>query len=155
MQTWMCKHDLGLVEVGMTDFFNDFDRFSDSSVVFQDFDRLSCLKVIFLGIWLIFLFGSDFPKIVIGFLISILFFNFFVRFSYFNLCFLWDVDMQTWMCKHDLGLVEVGMTDFFNDFDRFSDSSVVFQDFDRLSCLKVIFLGIWLIFLFGSDFPRL
>ena len=25
--------------------------------------------------------------------------------------------MQTWMCKHDLGLVEVGMTDFFNDFD--------------------------------------
>ena len=74
MQTWMCKHDLGLVEVGMTDFFNDFDRFSDSSVVSQGFDRLSCLKVIFLGIWLIFLFGSDFPKIVIGFLISILFF---------------------------------------------------------------------------------
>ena len=50
MQTWMCKHDLGLVEVG----------------------RLSCLKVIFEGIWLIFLFGNDFPKIVIGFLISIL-----------------------------------------------------------------------------------
>ena len=40
--------------------------------------------------------------------------------------------MQTWMCKHDLALV---VTDFFNDFDRFSDS----QDFDRLSCLKVIF----------------
>ena len=88
MQTWMCKHDLGLVEVGMTDFFNDFDRFSDSSVVSQDFDRLSCLKVIFLGIWLIFLFGSDFPKIVIGFLISILFLYYFARFSYFNLCFL-------------------------------------------------------------------
>ena len=63
----------------MTDFFNDFDRFSDSSVVFQDFDRLSCLKVIFLGIWLIFLFGNDFPKIVIGFLISILFFYYFVK----------------------------------------------------------------------------
>ena len=88
MQTWMCKHDLGLVEVGMTDFFNDFERFSDSSVVSQDFDRLSCLKVIFEGIWLIFLFGNDFPKIVIGFLIPILFFYYFVRFSYLDLCFL-------------------------------------------------------------------
>ena len=74
----------------MTDFFNDFDRFSDSSVVFQDFDRLSCLRVIFEGIWLIFLFGNDFPKIVIGFLISILFFYYFVRFSYFN-----HMDVQT------------------------------------------------------------
>ena len=57
-------------------------------------ERLSCLKVIFLGIWLIFLFGNDFPKIVIGFLISILFFHYFGRFSCFNLCFLWDVDTR-------------------------------------------------------------
>ena len=100
-------------------------------------DRLSCLKVIFLGIWLIFLFGNDFPKIVIGFLISTLFS---IILSGFPISI-------TWMCKHDLGLVEVGMTDFFNDFDRFSDSSVLFQDFD--------ILGIWLIFLFGSDFPKI
>jgi len=51
----------------------------------------------FLGIWLIFLFG-DFPKIVsyfnlmflllLGFPISIFAFYYFVRFAYFNLCFL-------------------------------------------------------------------
>ena len=63
--------------------------------------------------------------------------------------------MQTWMCKHDLGLVEVGMTDFFNDFDRFSDSSVVFPDFERLSRLKATFLGIWLISYLEMSFPRL
>ena len=57
----------------MTDFFNDFDRFSDSSVVFQDFDRLSCLKVIFLGIWLIFLFANDIPNLVKGIFLNFIF----------------------------------------------------------------------------------
>ena len=94
------------LEVGMTSFFHDFDRVSNSERLFFDFNRFSDL----IFVW-------DFDR----FLIWRWFFQDFGRF-WFEPFFSWDIDMQTWICGHDLGLggvISLQISSiFFYDFDR-------------------------------------
>ena len=125
-QTWICKYDLGTCR-GVPEGF---------SVILVRFP-LSILH--FRGFWQVFLFVGDFSQD-------------FDRFSDWQMIFLWDIDMHTWICKYDLGLVGGSARGGFCDFATFSFFNFAFPGFWQVFLFVSVFLGFWQVFRLVSDF---